>query len=587
MVLLLINAKSQNPQLAISFHFDSISSYQPCNIVNTTNFHLAFYGTATNINPLNDSLIFTMHWGDGTIYSDTFNFYSNSGGMYWYVDRDSCKHNYQYPGIYSLTCIIKSKLTSASDTMILNNYAMVGTSCDTITGKLHQDTNYNCLYDIGESDYYTNLQLYYNNDLLKYPNYRLNYFNGGYKFYVVNGIPVMSQYKVKVISNGNNNTICPASGSYTINSLPSNNNDFGFQCINNQTDLFCNFIGGGIGILFNQSGGLWINLNNAGCNSGNGKLKLILDPRVHAGSYSSPYYQTVIPALTGDTIVWPNNTYIVYYPTCYFINLISNPTVNIGDTLIFKTIIEGVNSETFLNNNIDTFKIVARASWDPNDIQVNPIGKIPNNTTLDYYIRFQNTGNAASSKVIVIDTLDASLNINSVVFKGSKHLVDIEKLQGNVLKFTFNPIYLPDSGSNNIGSMGFIAFSVNPTGYLPIGSQILNKAYIYFDSNPAVITNTVVNTIDSASNEPTIINNTKNNILPSIYPNPATDFLQIENISDKTVIAIYSIDGKLQKSHTVAENGIVKIKELAEGIYFIKFQNEKGIVCKKFIKNKQ
>lgn len=74
---------------------------------------------------------------------------------------------------------------------------------------------------------------------------------------------------------------------------------------------------------------------------------------------------------------------------------------------------------------------------------------------------------------------------------------------------------------------------------------------------------------------------------PNIYPNPATDFLQIENISDKTVIAIYSIDGKLQKSLTVPENGIVKIKELAEGIYFIKFQNEKGIVCKKFIKNKQ
>jgi alkylhydroperoxidase/carboxymuconolactone decarboxylase family protein YurZ len=37
----------------------------------------------------------------------------------------------------------------------------------------------------------------------------------------------------------------------------------------------------------------------------------------------------------------------------------------------------------------------------------------------------------------------------------------------------------------------------------------------------------------------------------------------------------------------VGLKGVVKINELAEGIYFIKFQNEKGIVCKKFIKNKQ
>jgi hypothetical protein len=82
------------------------------------------------------------------------------------------------------------------------------------------------------------------------------------------------------------------------------------------------------------------------------------------------------------------------------------------------------------------------------------------------------------------------------------------------------------------------------------------------------------------------INETEINSI-KLYPNPATDFLKIENISDKTGIAIYSIDGKLQKSLTVPENGIVKINELVEGIYFIKFQNDKGIVCKKFIKNKQ
>lgn len=69
-----------------------------------------------------------------------------------------------------------------------------------------------------------------------------------------------------------------------------------------------------------------------------------------------------------------------------------------------------------------------------------------------------------------------------------------------------------------------------------------------------------------------------------IYPNPAIDFLQIENIADKTIIFIYSMDGKLQKSITLSENGILKINELAEGIYIIKLQTEKGVIYRKIIK---
>ena len=69
-----------------------------------------------------------------------------------------------------------------------------------------------------------------------------------------------------------------------------------------------------------------------------------------------------------------------------------------------------------------------------------------------------------------------------------------------------------------------------------------------------------------------------------IYPNPATNFLQIENISDKTIISIFSMDGKIQKSITLSDNGILKINELAEGIYIIKLQTEKGVIYRKIIK---
>jgi len=69
-----------------------------------------------------------------------------------------------------------------------------------------------------------------------------------------------------------------------------------------------------------------------------------------------------------------------------------------------------------------------------------------------------------------------------------------------------------------------------------------------------------------------------------IYPNPAIDFLQIESLTDKTIISIYSMVGKLHKSLTASENGIVNINDLAEGIYIIKLQTEKGVIYGKFIK---
>jgi hypothetical protein len=44
------------------------------------------------------------------------------------------------------------------------------------------------------------------------------------------------------------------------------------------------------------------------------------------------------------------------------------------------------------------------------------------------------------------------------------------------------------------------------------------------------------------------------------------------------------MDGKIQKSITLSDNGIVNINDLAEGIYIIKLQTETGIIYRKFIK---
>ncbi len=67
-----------------------------------------------------------------------------------------------------------------------------------------------------------------------------------------------------------------------------------------------------------------------------------------------------------------------------------------------------------------------------------------------------------------------------------------------------------------------------------------------------------------------------------IYPNPATDYIYIENITEKAKIEIYKMDGMLQQSTNV--NSTINIRNLHEGLYLVKIQTDMGVVVKKFVK---
>jgi hypothetical protein len=74
------------------------------------------------------------------------------------------------------------------------------------------------------------------------------------------------------------------------------------------------------------------------------------------------------------------------------------------------------------------------------------------------------------------------------------------------------------------------------------------------------------------------ISNNKNII---IYPNPATDILQIQTTLQIKSIDVLDITGRLLFTTTAK---IIDCSGLSEGVYFIKATTEKGVVVKKFIK---
>lgn len=89
----------------------------------------------------------------------------------------------------------------------------------------------------------------------------------------------------------------------------------------------------------------------------------------------------------------------------------------------------------------------------------------------------------------------------------------------------------------------------------------------------------------NASNQTSNINETTINVI-QLYPNPSNEFLYIKNLLNQHIssVSIYSIDGKLIKTE-VPKNGLsaLSVRELSNGLYFVKVIHEKGIHSTNFI----
>lgn len=184
---------------------------------------------------------------------------------------------------------------------------------------------------------------------------------------------------------------------------------------------------------------------------------------------------------------------------------------------------------------------------DPNEKRVSPRDTIGLATTLSYRIDFQNVGNDTAFDIVVIDTLHPNLDITTFDLGAHSHNYEFD-ITGRELSWTFHNILLPDSTENEPRSHGFIEYTVKPRPDLPIGTVIQNRAAIYFDFNPPVMTNTVTNTIgpvrvDEQEIEPA---SARFELLQN-YPNPFAPGTQIHfGLSKSTHVRleIYNLMGQ-------------------------------------------
>lgn len=158
-------------------------------------------------------------------------------------------------------------------------------------------------------------------------------------------------------------------------------------------------------------------------------------------------------------------------------------------------------------------KETIRCSYDPNDKKSEFKGPgfdsmvmITDTSEFKYTIRFQNYGNGSAFRVVVRDTLSPNLDFNTFKFESVSH--DNLKLNwdstSRELVFDFYDIELLPKSESELGSQGYIVYSIKPETGLKHNSMIANTAHIYFDFNPAIATNTTLNPMVKAFPSPMV-----------------------------------------------------------------------------------
>jgi hypothetical protein len=149
-------------------------------------------------------------------------------------------------------------------------------------------------------------------------------------------------------------------------------------------------------------------------------------------------------------------------------------------------------------------------------------------------------------------------------------------MSGNgIMTFTFQAINLPDS-SHGTSSIGFVTYTVHTKPNLAIGTVIKNTASIYFDANPAVVTNT---TTSERSNGTGISAIKGGSMSAEVVPNPVHDIASIEFSGATGTIALEITDALgnvIAASNVDSEAYTLNAAGLASGIYFYTAHDANG-----------
>lgn len=342
---------------------------------------------------------------------------------------------------------------------------------------------------------------------------------------------------------------------------------------------------------------VWPDAFNDGCIAVSGQLQLAFDPLLTFVSSDLP------PSQNGNTLSW-DYTDLAFGPGHIKpqLKFMTQTSASIGDSIHFTVTMTPAAGDFDPSNNTKQYAFPVVNGYDPNDKSVYPKGKCDSNYVkaddlLTYTVRFQNTGNSEAIHIAVADSIDQHLAAASLRVIGQSHPLWTEVLPGNVLKFHFDNIHLPDSASNEEESHGYVTFEARPVStMLSHNTPIENRADIYFDFNPPVLTNVVTNHIYNTNlpleeyvcYESLGLEEYPEQLM-ACYPNPVVSELTVafENRSKNAEISVINSMGETIVVYRGIASGqqTIGLDGTAPGIYFVQLKDGSRTSRSKIVKN--
>ena len=526
--------------------------------------------------PPGDSVTIYANFDDG--FDTTFKLL-DTVGIYTTIG-----HTYTLPGNYTMYCSITSA-SGPSGSWTAPIPLSISNSCANLQGRTYVDTNGDCMYETGEPAVPYVIVWLVNSAFGDTTIGTFTDDTGGYALNLPPDNYVLYTYVGPGCELAHS---CPASGTFSLTATSSGSytENYAYNCVP-LTSFDMSASGYAENVVLGDSafsmviGASDLNWGYGGytCTGLASTVTLTLDPHLH---YLPAYSHLSMPptSVSGSTLTWDLTTLSDHFTFGGTLKLYCDLTAPVGANLT-STLTATPTSlpDPNLTNNTAIFHSYVTVSFDPNGIEVSPQGVgtpgyIPNSTPLNYSIHFQNTGTAPAANITVNDTLDPGIDPTSFKLISSTAPVEIYAV-GNAYKFRFSNINLPDSMTDPNNSIGNIEYSLNLKSGLAAGTQIKNKASIYFDYNRPVVTNSTLNTINNTLGVKSIASHS---IAATVYPNPADNQVHARTAdqTDFTMTMIDLLGRTVSASQSSSGNAAINTQAIAEGLYLVRINDLKG-----------
>ncbi len=295
-----------------------------------------------------------------------------------------------------------------------------------------------------------------------------------------------------------------------------------------------------------------------------------------------------------DSIIWNIGALTPFQSGNIVVTVSVNVGVAIGTVINSGAVIYPVAGDANPNCNTHYWEVFVTGSFDPNDILVDRDTlynyEISNPPYLEYIIRFQNTGNDTAFTVKILNPLDTTkLQLNTLEFVASSHPVDMRFVyHESNMEFLFSNILLPDSNVNEPMSHGFVRYRIKPKTTLAVGDIIGNNAYIYFDFNDPIATNTAITKVVLPTGVATAVAVVEWNV----YPNPASGDVKVSfTLKQDAVVKseLFNTTGQLvfseQSNYAYGSHEMrLPVADLPKGVYYIRLSVNGNVMVKKVVR---